>query len=68
MGIEGIAEQIEMPFGTHSFFCCVLDLIHEFFQALMNPISLWVCHLHVRPSVLWLTKYIHASQTVIAQT
>jgi predicted membrane chloride channel (bestrophin family) len=44
MGIEGIAEQIEMPFGTHSFFCFVLDLIHKFFQALMNAIFLWVRH------------------------
>jgi predicted membrane chloride channel (bestrophin family) len=43
MGIEGIAEQIEMPFGTLSFFCYTLDLIHTFFQALMKLIFLWVC-------------------------
>jgi predicted membrane chloride channel (bestrophin family) len=43
MGIEGIAEQIEMPFGTLSFFCDVIDLIHTFFQASMKPIFLWVC-------------------------
>ena len=67
MGIEGIAEQIEMPFGTHLFFSYVLDLIHTFFQALMKPIFLWVCHLRVRPSIFWSTKYIHTPQTVIAR-
>ena len=31
MGIEGIAEQIEMPFGTARSFAHVPDLIHDFF-------------------------------------
>ncbi len=33
MGIEGIAEEIEMPFGNYSFFYCILDLIHDFFRS-----------------------------------
>jgi predicted membrane chloride channel (bestrophin family) len=42
MGIEGIAEQIEMPFGEHVCFRYVANTLTGSVQALMNLISRWV--------------------------
>jgi hypothetical protein len=42
MGIEGIAEQIEMPFGKHICFRYVTNILTGSVQALMNLTFRWV--------------------------
>jgi predicted membrane chloride channel (bestrophin family) len=42
MGIEGIAEQIEMPFGKHVYFHFMANTLAYSVQALMKLISRWV--------------------------
>ena len=42
MGIEGIAEQIEMPFGKRVYFHFMANTLAYSVQALMKLISRWV--------------------------